>query len=205
MSAPTPVPPVTQEKDRRKRRFVMWGAVAAVGALITAAAFVDSEWANISPDRGFETGTFNLQTSLDGQDWDDWSGPTDALDVNLNGGLLIPGGAPQTGTYYVLNDSAGYDADLTVRMVQKAGATTDAALRDALRFDVSIGGTQLADDATYSELTGGTATSVRLDEGDDAPVTVAVSLDQAAADDADVQGAAAHLQLVIDGDSVPTT
>lgn len=201
MTQPTPVSPVKNDKDRRKRRFLIWGAVAAVGALITSAAFVDSEWANISPEGGYATGQFNLQLSDDGgSTWSDNPSSGDALAIDLTGGHspMLPGDV-LTGTYLLGEEFDEYDATLSLSAESETSQAADVALRDALRFTVKVGGTTVVDNQAYGDLARsdfGTLTA-----GEDQEVEVSVTLPASEASNQAIQGGTAEVFLGITGET----
>lgn len=199
----TPMVPREEEQKRRRRGLLIWGSVAALGALITAAAFVDTEWASIHPEAGYVTGTHNLQLSGDGGvTWDDYSTQEGALQVVMTGDddYLVPGSSTIAGDYLVRNVSEQYDSALQLTMVDSG--TSDEALRDALRFTVTVDGKTVAANESYAQFAAGLP-GPRLPAQETHEVAVVVKVaDQGAETNALVQGQKAELHLRIDGTAV---
>ncbi|MFC7405015.1 hypothetical protein [Georgenia alba] len=201
MTTTEPLPTQPEEERRRRRRgLLLWGSVAAVGALVSSAAFVDAEWANLNGDGGYAVGEYNLQLSADGSTYSDYE-TAPGLEVTIDGATqLFPGSEPAVvGTYWVKNASDDADSTLALTMEQVAGETTDTALRDALVFTVQVGDEVLTEDS-YAELAAG----VDLEDlavGEAREVTVTASLPDSLGDASGIEGTVAHLQIKLDGTS----
>lgn len=195
-----------EEHRRRRRGLLIWGSVAALGALITAAAFVDAEWASIHPDGGYVTGRHNLQLSDDGGvTWGDYHTQDGALQVTMTGDHehLVPGLSTVAGDYMVRNASEQYDSTMELTMVD--GATSDAELRDALRFTVTVGGDPVASDATYAYLADGIELPNLPAQAKREVEILARVADQGHPANSLIQSQQAELHLRIDGVAVPTS
>lgn len=169
---PTPTP--VEERKKSKKRFLIWGSVLAIGALITAAAFTDSEWAFLSAietdqgqtlpdpdDPGTEDppitipdGRFNLQLSGDGAAWADYTRSA-PMGVYLPGAsTLAPGGETGVATYYVGNNSAEFEATNLFIALESTSATSPDLL-EHLRFTVAIDEETVFDDVGWAQVNAG--------------------------------------------------
>lgn len=91
MNANTPLTPDVQKKadSRRKRKALLAGGVVlGLGAVITLAAWSDDVFA----DGVFDTGTFNIEGSANGTDWDEHAteGEAAKLSFQINALQMAP-------------------------------------------------------------------------------------------------------------------
>lgn len=198
-----------KEQKRRKRGLLIWGSVAAIGALITSAAFVDSEWAHLD---SHATAEHNLKVRVAGQeDWTDTTKGT-PLDVDMSDGKLLPGGATAlTGAYDVKNTSDHYGSTLWIAMDEEENVPEHSEhLRDALRFKIKVGDQQVLNDSagqvlTYADLDGDGIQLDNMTVGEDRPVTIATTLEDMGPGNEHLEDVEAHLLVQLYGTAVETT
>lgn len=191
-----------EQKKGPKRGLLIWGSVAAIGALITAAAFVDAEWATVHPESGYAVGTHNLQLKHGDDDWGDHPTADSALEVEMvaDHTPLVPGLSTVAGDYMVRNASEDYGSTLTLTMVDGSGPSGSKALRDALRFTVTVGDETLPN-YTYAQLKSGVELQ-KLGPEDERAVAVTAKVASDIEDLDAIQGQQAQLHLRLDGTAV---
>lgn len=214
-----------QTNDRRRRRkgLVAWGALAGAGALLTAAAFNDVARLNVGQNGiGGADSTYNIQvgaTDAQGhfvsgwQEADTLAGVPIALDGSES---VFPGSDPISVTIPVRNDSPAYDSSLHLSLAQLADdqvsdRVTDADYLSSLRFSVAMPGTSLGatpvatTDLTFAEVANLPLNSLAADE--ESTVTLSVRLlaqseSGATFTDNALSGKGAYVQAVLDGSSI---
>jgi hypothetical protein len=146
----------------RTRLVLSFGALAGVGALITAAAFTDVANLNLgggSDGGGIGAGTFNVQvvgTDADGTPvpgtWQEADLP-EGVDVAIPGaGSITPGDTIEVTLPY-RNASASLGADIDLWLNEVPGQTSTPEYLAALRFTILDGsGAALASDVAFDAL-----------------------------------------------------
>lgn len=212
----------TQDRKRRRKGLIAWGALAGVAALITTAAFTDVARLNLgSSGIGGSDSSYNIQVGatddggnfIDG--WQEADEPA-GVPINLAGAQgLYPGSDPVSVTIPVRNDSVHFDSSLALTLAQladdaEAGRVTDAHYLASLRFDVSMPATSMAPAAAHTNLTYAQVQALALNDlaaEEESSVTLTVHLltqeDSGAAwDDNSLGGKGAFIQAVLDGSSI---
>lgn len=180
----------------RTRLVLSIGAVAGVGALVTAASFTDFANLNLgngTDGSGIGAGTFNMQvvgTDTAGVPvvgtWQEANLP-EGVDVAIPGADTITPGDTIEVTLPYRNASAALGADIDLWLNEVPGQASSPAYLDALRFTILDGaGDPLISDVTFDELDAGSdAEKISLTEalpgsvlaaGADDAITVQVSL-----------------------------
>ncbi|QZN85608.1 hypothetical protein [Cellulomonas sp. C5510] len=209
----------------RTRLVLSIGAVAGVGALVTAATFTDFANLNLGDGTdggGIGSGRFNIQVvGTDGAGmpvpgtWQEANLP-EGVDIAVPGaGSITPGGTIEVDLPY-RNASTSLGADIDLWLKEVPGRTSTPAYLDALRFTILDGaGVPLVSDVTFDELDASSAaekisltdalTGSELAAGAEDSITVQVSLADYDADnssgDADgltndvLNGGVAYVQL----------
>lgn len=216
----------------RTRLVLSIGAVAGVGALVTAASFTDFANLNLgngTDGSGIGAGTFNIQvvgTDAAGAPvagtWQEADLP-EGVDIAIPGADTITPGDTIEVTLPYRNASASLGADIDLWLNEVPGQTSSPAYLAALRFTVLDGdGAVLVSDLTFDQLNAGSAAEKisltdaladgALAAGDEDAITVEVSLVDYDADnatgDADgmtndvLNGGLAYVQLHWDAVSV---
>ncbi|MCP3424861.1 hypothetical protein NBM05_02140 [Rothia sp. AR01] len=202
-----------KRRDRRKA-ILAWGSLAGVGALITAAAFLDNAYLNIgnyaSGDGGIGPGTgdgtkaYNLQvgaTDEKGEFIEGWQEADDpaGVPVNLPGAdSIMPGGEPRTVTIPVRNDSAKFGSTLGVNLNDRGSQSQ--LFRDTLRFKISDPDGRVHDNLSFTQL----QKAVELTElapYEESSITFDVWLPTSENDNA-LNGQSARLQMQVSGSSI---
>jgi hypothetical protein len=223
MTTHTPSTPITEDRNRRRKAFVAWGALAGVAALATAAAFTDVARLNLGSEGiGGSDSTYNLQvgaTDAAGEfiaGWQEADAPA-GVPIAISGAdAVFPGSDAISVTIPVRNDSPTYDSSLKITLEQLAddaanGRVTDANYLSSLRFDVAMPATDadatsvLEEDLTFAQVAALELNTLDADE--ESSVTLSIRLlDQeqsgAAYDDNSLSGKGAFLQARLDGASV---
>ncbi|VTR76313.1 hypothetical protein [Cellulomonas hominis] len=211
------------DRNRRRKAFVAWGALAGVAALATAAAFTDIARLNIGANGiGGAESSYNIQvgaTDAAGEfvpGWQEADAPA-GVPIALSGAdAVFPGSDPVSVTIPVRNDSATFDSSLRLSLEQLAddagnGRVTDADYLASLRFDVAMPATALdaapvlTQDLTFAEVAALELNTLGADE--ESTVTLSVRLltqeqSEASYDDNSLSGKGAFLQARLDGSSV---
>lgn len=211
----------TEDRKRRRKGLVAWGALAGVAALITTAAFTDRAFLNIGSNGiGGSDSTYNIQvgqTDDAGNFVEGWQEADDPIGVpiSLEGAQSVfPGSDPVSVTVPVRNDSAQFSSSLAISLAQlpdTAEDVTDANYLASLRFAVSQPATSLV--ATPVAQTGLTFAEVRdlalndLAADEESEVRLEVRLLSQSESDADwddnsLAGKGAFIQAVLDGSSI---
>lgn len=216
----------------RTRLVLSIGAVAGVGALVTAATFTDFANLNLgngTDGSGIGAGTFNMQvvgTNSAGVPvagtWQEANLP-EGVDVAIPGADTITPGETIEVTLPYRNASTKLGADIDLWLNEVPGQTSSPDFLAALRFTILDGtGAVLADGVTFDALDAGDAasrisltdalTDAALAPGDEDEITVRVALLDYDADngsgDADglsndiLNGGVAYVQLHWDAVSV---
>lgn len=173
----------------RKRTFLVFGSLLAIGALITSASFTDAEWARAD----VATGTYNLRIS-EVSNTGPWRDNTTALApvevdiVTPDGDNLIPDGAPAVTDLWIQN-VGDYGSTLGVTIT----ATGSSVLSGAL--DLEVNGNPV-------ELNTRFRLPNDLDVLEVRPITITVTLPQAAASQDGIQGQDVTLLAKFDGTSI---
>lgn len=158
------------QKSRKIRAIAAGGAVLGLGAAITLAAWSDSEFAFGE----FATGSFQIESSLDGTSWENTS-EDDRLALTFAGGdSLIPGEIVAT-PYYIRNtETSAADATVTYNE-ENIAASIEGALSTRI-VEVADGGACTAD-LTGTGMTAGTGT-FPLNVGDQQVLCMLVEFDE---------------------------
>jgi hypothetical protein len=223
MSTDTRTTQPADDRNRRRKAFIAWGALAGVAALATAAAFTDVARLNIGADGiGGSDSSYNIQvgaTDAAGEfvaGWQEADAPA-GVPIAISGAdAVFPGSDPISVTIPVRNDSATFDSSLNITLEQLAddaanGRVTDADYLASLRFDVAMPATAvdatpvLEQDLTFAEVAALELNTLDADE--ESSVTLAIRLltqeqSGAAYDDNSLSGKGAFLQARLDGASV---
>ncbi|SDT10653.1 SipW-cognate class signal peptide [Brevibacterium siliguriense] len=120
----------TKTRSRKFKAILAGGIVLGVGAAVTLAAWTDDEWA----EGVFGAGSFNVQGSTNGTDFDDHksSDGAAALTFDLDGAdNLSPGDTVAAPFVLRLDGATTYDA--TVALTSAAGGGDNAA---ALTYEI---------------------------------------------------------------------
>jgi hypothetical protein len=210
-----------RRRSSRKRAFLALGAVVAVGAGITAAAFTDFANLNLGAN-GIGADQYNIQvvdtdpvtgTQLPGE-WQEANTVAGAPIELVGAQTLYPGSAPISVDIPVRNASTSLGSTLTLSLAQlpDAGAdVTDPNYLSSLRFSYSQSATSVDGTAiTGTDLTYAQLNAVALNglaAGEESSVTITVRLlDQAesgaAFDDNSLNGSKAFIQAQFNGTSV---
>lgn len=215
--------PTADDRSRRRKALVAWGALAGVAALLTTAAFTDVARLNLgSGGIGGSDSTYNIQvgaTDADGEFVAGWQEADAAAGVPIaisGAESVFPGSAPISVEIPVRNDSTAFASSLSLTLSQladdvDAGRVTDADYLSSLRFDVAMPATA-RDAAPVAEtgLTFAEASAVALNElaaDEESTVTLSITLlsrteSGAAFDDNTLAGKGAFLQATLDGTSI---
>ncbi|WP_085368133.1 hypothetical protein [Leifsonia sp. NCR5] len=210
-----------RRRSSRKRAFLALGAVVAVGAGITAAAFTDFANLNLGAN-GIGADQYNIQvvdtdpvTGVQNPgSWQEADTPAGAPIELVGAQTLFPGSAAISVDIPVRNASTTLGSTLTLTLAQlpDAGANvTDANYLSSLRFSyaqaaTSVDGTAISGtDLTFAQLNDVALNG--LAAGEESSVTITVRLlDQAesgaAFDDNSLNGAKAFVQAQFNGTSV---
>lgn len=172
------------------------GVVALLATGLTAAAFVDTEYARLGAS-GVGTGTFNLQvaTSSTGP-WHNAETPGTAIVVPLGAAAanLVPGGDAVNAEIHVRNNG-DYAASLHHEIT--ATAPSSGAFLSKLNFTVKAG------EGSPAPLTPGTPISLpNLASGAQTKLTIAISLDESAGNA--LEGQSVELLAAVTGASIPS-
>lgn len=210
-----------RRRSSRKRAFLALGAVVAVGAGITAAAFTDFANLNLGAN-GIGADQYNIQvvdtdpvtgTQIPGA-WQEANTVAGAPIELVGAQTLYPGSAPISVDIPVRNASTSLGSTLTLSLAQlpDAGAdVTDPNYLSSLRFSYSQAATSVDGTAiTGTDLTYAQLNAVALNglaAGEESSVTITVRLlDQAesgaAFDDNSLNGSKAFIQAQFNGTSV---
>lgn len=210
-----------RRRSSRKRAFLALGAVVAVGAGITAAAFTDFANLNLGAN-GIGADQYNIQVvdtdpvtgaQIPGT-WQEANTVAGAPIELVGAQTLYPGSAAISVDIPVRNASASLGSTLTLSLAQlpDAGAdVTDPNYLSSLRFSysqpaTSVGTTAVAGtDLTFAELNAVALNG--LAAGEESSVTITVRLlDQAESgatfDDNSLNGSKAFIQAQFNGTSV---
>ena len=208
----------TDDRSRRRKALVAWGALAGVAALATTAAFTDVARLQIgSNGLGGADSSYNIQvgaTDAQGQfipGWQEASGT--AVPIALDGAeSLFPGSGPISVDIPVRNDSPTYPSTLALELADlPGGGATDADYLSSLRFDVHMPATSReAEQVSATRLTFGELSHLVLNQlapGEESTVKLSVSLltqaeSGAAFDDNSLSGKGAYLQASLNGSSI---
>lgn len=214
----------TEDRSRRRKSLVAWGALAGVAALITTAAFTDVARLNLGDNGigGADT-TYNIQvgaTDANGLfipgEWQEADGPA-GVPIAISGAESIyPGSDPISVTIPVRNESPTYASSLSLSLSQLADdidsdIVTDPDYLSSLRFSVSMPGTTGSGEDFHTEsLTFVEAEGLVLNElaaGEESGVTISIVLlpqgeSGAPFDDNSLAGKGAFLQATLDGSSL---
>lgn len=165
----------------RRKAYLACGAILAVGALVSAAAFTDRARLNLGGEGGFaspadlhlEVKEGNVSDLAEDGTWQRFTTQDGAGAVPIAGAdALHPGGDSVTAHIPVRNASPGLAAEVGLTLVSRTdvddpspsawavdaegeavsvGASNRAYL-EALRFDAALDGTPIASGRTYDEL-----------------------------------------------------
>ncbi|AUG30985.1 MULTISPECIES: hypothetical protein [Microbacterium] len=196
----------------RKRLLIAGGALLGAASLVTAAAFTD--FANLNLGNGTDdsgiggNNRFNIQvvgTDADGNPvagtWQE--ADTEAgVNINVPGSQLITPGDTISVAIPFRNESPALSADISFSLQDRPGYTSDPAMVAALRYTITLDGTDIVTDATQAtvdDLDLGTYLT-----GEQGTLEVAITLpDQgSAADNNALQGQVSYVQAHFDAISV---
>lgn len=204
----------------RVRAFLALGAVVAVAAGVTAAAFTDFANLNLGTN-GIGTGVYNIQVvdtdpvtgaQIPGQ-WQEADSIAGAPIEIVGADTIFPGSAPISVAIPVRNASTALNSTLTLTLAQlpDAGAdVTDPNYLSSLRFSYDQPATSLSPtaisgtDLTFTQLNAITLNS--LAAGEESSVTITVRLltqaeSGAVFDDNSLNGSKAFVQAQFNGSS----
>lgn len=209
-----------RRRSSRKRAFLALGAVVAVGAGITAAAFTDFANLNLGAN-GIGADQYNIQVvdtdpvtgaQIAGS-WQEADTPEGAPIELVGAQTLFPGSAPISVDIPVRNASTTLDSTLTLTLAQlpDAGANvTDPDYLSSLRFSYAQAATSIdaapvsGVDLTFAELNAVDLNGLAANEESSVTITVRL-LDQAesgaAFDDNSLNGSKAFIQAQFNGTS----
>lgn len=211
----------TEDRKRRRKAIIAWGALAGIAALITTAAFTDQAFLNLGSNGiGGSDSTYSIQvgaTDADGVFVDGWQEADDpaGVPIRLDGAeAVFPGSDPVRVVIPVRNASPHFDSSLAVslaRLTDTAENVTDPDYLTSLRFSVAQPATTLSttpvatSDLTFDEVQALALNN--LANGEESTVTLEVRLlsqseSGAAWDDNSLAGKGAYLQAVLDGSSI---
>jgi hypothetical protein len=214
--------PQRREKSRRTRAVIGLGAVVAIAAGVTAAAFTDFANLNLGAN-GIGADQYNIQVvdtdpvtgaQIPGS-WQEADTAAGAPIELVGANTLFPGSTPISVDIPVRNASATLNSTLSLGLVQlpdNAPAITDPDYLSSLRFTItqpatSLGATPIsATDQTFAQLS--TLALNGLAAGEESSVTIEVRLLTQAESgssftDNDLNGAKAYLQAQFNGTSTP--
>jgi len=213
----------TDDRSRRRKAIVAWGALAGVAALLTTAAFTDVARLNLGGGGiGGSDSTYNIQvgaTDANGEFVAGWQEADAAAGVPIaisGAESVFPGSDPISVEIPVRNDSAVFGSSLTMTLSQLADdvdaeRVTDANYLSSLRFDVTMPATSAsATPVSAVGLTFAQVSALALNElaaDEESTVTLTISLlsqeeSEAAFDDNSLAGKGAFLQATLDGSSI---
>ena len=215
----------TNDRKRRRKGLVAWGALAGVAALLTTAAFTDRAFLNLGGENGIggADSTYNIQvgaTDAEGRFVaDEWQEADDPIGVPvfLEGAQsLFPGSDAISIDIPVRNDSAHFKSSLAISLEQLADdavaeKVTDADYLSSLRFDVTMPATTVGTTAvsetglTFAEVTAVQLNALEANEVSTVSLSIRLAPQaetNAAFDDNSLAGKGAFIQAIIDGSSI---
>ena len=208
--------------SRRAKAVIGLGAVVAIAAGVTAAAFTDFANLNLGTN-GIGADQYNIQVvdtdpvtgaQIPGS-WQEANTPAGAPIEIVGANTIFPGSAPISVDIPVRNASATLNSTLSLGLVQlpDSGANvTDANYLSSLRFSVSMPATSLGatpisvSDQTFAQLSSLTLNDLAAGEVSDVTISVRL-LTQAESGstftDNDLNGMKAFIQAQFNGTSTP--
>lgn len=108
-------------RGRKVKALLAGGLVLGIGSAATMAAWTDNEASTAS----FGSGTFAIQTSVDGQNWDS------GAQMKFNASNMYPGSIVYAPVFVRTTASTSYDAEITA---SAEGISTSNAFVDALVY-----------------------------------------------------------------------
>ncbi|MFB9747004.1 hypothetical protein [Leifsonia shinshuensis] len=208
--------------SRRTRAVIGLGAVVAIAAGVTAAAFTDFANLNLGTN-GIGADQYNIQVvdtdpvtgaQIPGQ-WQEADTPAGAPIEITGANTIFPGSAPISVDIPVRNASATLSSTLTVGLAQLPDTATDITDPDylsSLRFSVSQPATSLSPtaisvtDQTYAQLSALQLNNLAAGEVSDVTIQIQL-LSQAQSgatfDDNSLNGKKAFIQAQFNGTSTP--
>ncbi|MEB4616638.1 hypothetical protein [Leucobacter sp. M11] len=150
------------ETTGRKRLVLAGGALLAVAALATAAAFTD--FANLNLGNGTDDSgiggdnRFNIQvvgTDAAGNPvpgtWQEANTP-EGVNINVPGASTLTPGDSVSVEIPFQNESPVLSADVSFTLQDRPGKVSDPVLRDLLRYTVTLDGTVIAGNQTQDQV-----------------------------------------------------
>lgn len=209
----------TPRASGRKRLIIAGGALLGVVALSTAAFFADYANVNlngsatgdggIGGNNSFEISVAKTNALGVPEAPVVWTRANTAAGINYTipgADVLAPGGAAEV-TIPVKNTSPKLKAGLTISIQDTAGKTSDLAMKNALRYTVTLNGTTVYSDMTQAQLQGKElypalkATALAADT--EAELKIKVSLVNGTQTENDaLNGKSAYVQAHLDAESV---
>lgn len=196
-----------QNRRRKAKALAAAGTVLGIGAVVTLAAWNDSEFA----EGIFGTGSYNVESSEDGSSFQDHEGgDAGVATLDFQAENVVPGGEYAAGFW--LRTDAGTSFDGVVTDIEVSASSGDVASFTGVRvLNIPAGetctpgtaGTVVASGATLGALSFDTSSEITLENNDSAPGEIQQLCFQVTADEDGIeQGDAASVTWAVHTESV---
>lgn len=197
MTTTTPTPDDTRRRRHQLLALGAGGLVLGIGAVVTMAAWSDTEHSNAS----FDAGRFGLVASTDGETFaDNPASPGLTLDFDASSALMSPGETSYAAYAVQLTDDSDYAADVVLTDSTGTGTAAQALTYTILATDTfgcsaSTTGTELVADQPATSASGTALFSL------DAVTDPAFLCVQVTAGDTLAQGSTGSIEWTLTGTS----